>query len=120
MDNIDWNKIVKDALGWMYGIITFAFPWFANVIHMLMKIVVLVEVAGELDPSKKPQKLQAAIDNFEAYLVEEGYIPQNIENLVDPLLDWAIKEAVTKIVDFLNKHFGKQWLQYFKQQAKGA
>jgi len=54
----------------------------------------LVEIGGTTNPDQKDKKLQVAIDNFEKYLVNEGYIPKSIEETFDPAIDWALKEVI--------------------------
>ncbi len=114
VDSINWAEILKKGLGWLYGLVSFALPWLPKVLDQLGKAILLVEIGGMTNPDQKDQKLQVAIDNFEQYLVQEGYIPKTIEEMFDPAIDWALREAVKQIVKFLNDTFGKNWIDVFK------
>lgn len=114
VDTISWDKIVKDGLGWLYGLVSFALPWLPKVVDQLGKAILLVEIGGTTDPSQKDQKLEVVINNFEQYLVQENYIPKTVEEIFDPAIDWALKEVIKQVVKFLNNTFGKDWINIFK------
>ena len=106
---MNWVEIFKDALGWISKILVIVLPWFWKAVETFGAILVLVEKANTADKKKE------AVDAFEQYLIKSGYISEGTEKTFDPIIDWLLGWIVDIIIEYLNKHYGHDWINKFKK-----